>query len=66
VSGLFTNSTARDVADALALVYDKLRSQRAASGQDLFARDPVQGDQALMLTIAAAPEIVRAVLREES
>ena len=31
-------------------------------GQKVFARDDVHGDPALQLTIAAAPEITRAVL----
>jgi hypothetical protein len=60
---MFTNVTAQSVADALAMVYDKLQNERAASGQLLFAKDSTHGDQALALTIAAAPEITRAVLR---
>jgi hypothetical protein len=43
-------------------VYTALRNEGWREGQQVFARDDVHGDPALQLTIAAAPEITRAVL----
>ena len=61
----FTNVQAVNVADALAMVYDRLQNEHTASGRPLLAKDSEYGDQALALTVAAAPEITRAVLTQE-